>query len=33
MAKENIIKIKRDPIIWKTYLPIIPQTGFDFQNI
>ena len=26
MAKENSIKIKREPTIWKTYLPMIPQT-------
>ena len=26
MAKENSIKMKREPTIWKTYLPMIPQT-------
>ena len=25
-AKENSIKIKREPITWKTYLPMIPWT-------
>ena len=25
-AKENSIKIKREPITWKTYLPMILQT-------
>ena len=26
MAKENSTKIHRDPTVWKTYLPMIPQT-------
>ena len=26
MAKENSIKMKREPTVWETYLPIIPQT-------
>ena len=26
MVKENSIKMKREPTIWKTYLPMIPQT-------
>ena len=26
MAKENSIKIKREPIVGVTYLPVIPQT-------
>ena len=25
MAKENIIKMKRVPMVWETYLPMIPQ--------
>ena len=26
MAKENIIKMNREPTVWETYLPMIPQT-------
>ena len=26
MAKENSIKMKREPTVWETYLPMIPQT-------
>ena len=26
MAKENSIKMKREPTVWKTYLPMLPQT-------
>ena len=26
MTKEKSIKIKREPTIWKTYFPMIPQT-------
>ena len=26
MAKENIIKMKRVPMVWETYLPMIPRT-------
>ena len=26
MAKEKSIKMKREPTIWETYLPMIPQT-------
>ena len=26
MAKENSIKIQREPTVWKTYLPMIPET-------
>ena len=25
-AKENSIKMKREPTVWETYLPMIPQT-------
>ena len=28
MAKEISIKMKREPTIWKTYFPMIPQTMF-----
>ena len=27
MAKENSIKMKRQPTLWETYLPMIPQTS------
>ena len=26
MAKENSIEMKREPTVWETYLPMIPQT-------
>ena len=26
MAKENSTKLQREPTVWKTYLPMIPQT-------
>ena len=26
MAKENSIQMKREPTVWETYLPMIPQT-------
>ena len=25
MAKENSIKMRREPTVWKIYLPMIPQ--------
>ena len=33
MAKENSIKMKREPTIWENILPMIPQKGPDLQNI
>ena len=33
MAKENSIKMKRKPTVWKNILLMIPQKEFDLQNI
>ena len=33
MAKDKISKIRKEPSVWKIYLPMIPRTGFDLQNI
>ena len=31
-AKENSTKLQKEPTVWETYLPMIPQTRSNLQN-